>query len=206
MENAAQSLPSLLEKARESRQAENAIYKIAFYRLRAIASALLKKERAGHTLQPTALVSELFLKLRSLEARFVGEEHFFRIAADAMRQVLIDSARAKSAAKRIPPQLVSELLPNLSGPHTDPELQLTLKNSLEQLRKIDRLAAETVWLRCVEGQTLEDLSRTQNREVWRIRADYDFGLKWLAGKLNSHASSRSAATSSVHAPTSLGRR
>ena len=201
-----QSFDLLFEKARRNRYAENALYKIAFHRLRAIASALLKKERAGHTLQPTALVSELFLKLRGLETRILGEEHFFRIAAGAMQQVLIDSARAKAALKRIPPQLVSELLPGLDRTHADPELHLTLKISLERLRSIDRMAAETVWLRSVEGLTIEEVSRSQGRETWRVRADYDFGLRWLADQLTRHTGSKIAATSSAHNPTSLGRR
>jgi RNA polymerase sigma-70 factor (ECF subfamily) len=204
--NDSQSFALLLERARRNSYAENAFYMIAFYRLRAIASALLKKERTGHTLQPTALVSELFLKLRGLETRILGEEHFFRIAAGAMQQVLIDSARAKAALKRIPPQLVSELLPGLDRTHADPELRLTLKISLERLRGIDRMAAETVWLRSVEGLTIEEVSRSQGRETWRVRADYDFGLRWLADQLTRHTGSKSAATSSAHNPTSLGRR
>lgn len=186
--------------------AENAFYKMAFGRLRSIASALLKKERPGHTLQPTALVCESFLKLRRLETRILGEDHFFRIAAGAMHQVLIDSARAKAANKRIPPQLISELLPGSDRTHFDPELRLTLKTILKRLREIDRRAAETVWLRSVEGLTIEEVSRSQGREVWRVRADYDFGLRWMADQLGRHAGSSSAATSSAHAPTSLGRR
>ena len=204
--NDPQSFALLLERARRNSYAENAFYKVAFYRLRAIASALLKKERAGHTLQPTALVSELFLKLRGLETRILGEEHFFRIAAGAMQQVLIDSARAKAALKRIPPQLVSELLPGLDRTHADAELRLTLKIILERLRGIDRMAAETVWLRSVEGLTIEEVSRSQSRETWRVRADYDFGLRWLADQLTRHTGSKSAATSAAHNPTSLGRR
>jgi RNA polymerase sigma factor (TIGR02999 family) len=202
----AQSFDFLFERARRNPSAENAFYKIAFYRLRVIASALLKKERAGHTLQPTALVSELFFKLRGMETRILGEEHFFRIAAGAMQQVLIDSARAKAALKRIPPELVCELLPDLDGGHADPELRFTLKIGLERLRGIDRMAAETVWLRSVEGLTIQEVSRSQGREAWRVRADYDFGLRWLADHLTRHTGSKSAATSSAHEPTSLGRR
>lgn len=117
------SFARLFERARGNSHAENAFYKIAFRRLRAIASALLQKERAGHTLTPTALVSELFLKLRGGEGRILGEEHFFRLAAGAMQQVLIDQARSKAARKRIPAELVSELLPGLDRAHTNPELR-----------------------------------------------------------------------------------
>jgi RNA polymerase sigma factor (TIGR02999 family) len=209
MEKPAFDAPSfgfLVEGAKGNSCAENTFYKLAFYRLRGIASALLKKERAGHTLQPTALVSELFFKLRGLETRILGEEHLFRIAAGAMQQVLIDSARAKAAGKRIPPRLVSELLPGLDGTGGDPELRVTLKIALARLRVIDRRAAETVWLRSVEGLTIEEVSRSQRRETWRVRADYDFGLRWLADHLTRRTGSKSAATSSAHAPTSLGRR
>jgi hypothetical protein len=123
-----------------------------------------------------------------------------------MQQVLIDSARAKAAGKRIPPRLVSELLPGLDGTGGDPELRVTLKIALARLRVIDRRAAETVWLRSVEGLTIEEVSRSQRRETWRVRADYDFGLRWLADHLTRRTGSKSAATSSAHAPTSLGRR
>ena len=66
----AEAFASLFEKAQlGDGVALDAVYKLAYYRLRVIASALLRRERAGHTLQPTALVSELFLKLHRLETR-----------------------------------------------------------------------------------------------------------------------------------------
>ncbi len=83
----------LFEKARlGDRLAQDAVYKLAFHRLKGIASALLRRERAGHTLQPTALVSELFLKLQKLETRILSEDHFFRISARAMRQAALNFA------------------------------------------------------------------------------------------------------------------
>ena len=90
--------------------ARDAVYKLAFYRLKVIAAALLRRERAGHTLQPTALVSELFLKLHRLETRILSEDHFFRISARAMRQVLIDHSRASRPAKSVALDLIPELL------------------------------------------------------------------------------------------------
>src|SRR5690242_14140484 len=101
---------SLVERARlGDRLARDAVYKIAFSRLKVIASALLRRERPGHTLQPTALVSELFLKFQRLETKIVSEDHFFRISARAMRQVLIDHAQGKRAVK-VPIELIPELL------------------------------------------------------------------------------------------------
>ena len=58
-----------------------------------------------------------------------------------------------------------------------------MKIVFEKLRAMDPQVAETVWLRSVEGLTVNEMSRSQNREVWRVRADYDFGLQWMANKL-----------------------
>jgi len=179
---------ALFEKARLGDSlARDAVYKLAFYRLRVIASALLRRERAGHTLQPTALVSELFLKLHRLETRILSEDHFFRISARAMRQVLIDHARTGRPARTIPPDMIAELLWPAHQNAANPESSLAVKMVFEKLRALDPQVAETVWLRCVEGLTANEASRSQRREAWRVRADYDFGLQWMAKRLKRYA-------------------
>src|SRR5713101_941532 len=106
----AEAFASLFEKARLGDSvAQNAVYKLAFSRLKVIASALLRRERPGHTLQPTALVSELFLKLRRLETQILNEDHFFRISSRAMRQVLIDNSRAKKPTNTVSADRLPEL-------------------------------------------------------------------------------------------------
>jgi RNA polymerase sigma factor (TIGR02999 family) len=178
------TLGELLESAQHGDPiAENAVYRIAFCRLRSIASSLLRRETAAQTLQPTALVSELFLKLRRLESRILSEDHFFHVSARAMRQVLVDHARSRRAQKKIPPELIAELLPESAQTVADIELRLTVKAVFESLRDIDPKAAETVWLRSVEGMTIDEVSRSQRRKFWDVRADYDFGLKWMADQL-----------------------
>jgi len=184
----AEAFASLYEKARLGDGiARDALYRLAFLRLRSIASGLLRRERPGHTLQPTALVSELFLKLRKLEIQILSEDHFFRISARAMRQVLIDHSRHKRAAKLVPPELIPELLLPANRNAADPESFLAVKMALEKLRAMDAKVADTVWLRSVEGVTVQEMSRLQNREVWRVRADYDFGLQWMANRLKRYA-------------------
>ena len=112
----AEAFAGLFEKAQQGDSfARDAVYKLAFHRLRVIASALLRRERPGHTLQPTALVSELFLKLHRLETRILSEDHFFRMSARAMRQVLIDHSRVTKPAK-VPLDLILELLPPANAP------------------------------------------------------------------------------------------
>lgn len=179
----------LLDRARTGDAwAEGAVYRLAFARLRSMASAMLNRERPGHTLQPTALVSEAYLKFRRFEARILNEDHFFSISARIMRQVLIEHARGKNARKRIPPEMLCELIPELAhdaaiASSEASELRLSVKAIFENFRKLDRTAAEAVWLRFVEGLSWEELARAQSREVWRVRADCDFGLRWMADRL-----------------------
>jgi len=180
----AEAFVSLFEKARLGDGiAYDALYRLAFLRLRGIASGLLRRERPGHTLQPTALVSELFLKLRRLDTRILSDDHFFRISARAMRQVLIDHARHKRPVKMVPVELIPELLLASRPKAADPESYLAVKMVFEKLRAMDAKVAETVWLRSVEGSTIQELSVSQNREAWRVRADHDFGLQWMANRL-----------------------
>ena len=155
----AEAFAALFEKARLGDGiARDALYRLAFFRLRGIASGLLRRERPGHTLQPTALVSELFLKLRRLDTRILSDDHFFRISARAMRQVLIDHSRHKRPAKMVPAELIPELLLPANQNAIDPESALAVKMVFEKLRAMDAKVAETVWLRSVEGVTIQELS------------------------------------------------
>lgn len=190
---------TLFEQARHGDlTARNALYKVAFARLRSIASALLRRERRGHTLQPTALVGELFLKLSRFEIRILNEDHFFRISARAMRQVLIDHARTRGAAKKLAPASFAELLIDAQRDDTDLESLIEVRRVFEKLQALDSLAARTVWLRIVEGATVNEVSRMQNREVWRVRADFDFGLKWMADRFQARPRSSKSASAFAH--------
>ena len=174
----------LLEKAKlGDRSASNAVYRMAFQRLKGIASALLRRERPGHSLQPTALVTELFLKMQRLELQVLGEEHFFRLAARAMSQVLIDHARVKKNRQKVALEMIPELLTR-TGDGSEVDSQLAVRDVFDRLGAIDALAAGTIWLRYVEGFTIEQIAREQRREAWRIRADCDFGLQWMANQLS----------------------
>jgi RNA polymerase sigma factor (TIGR02999 family) len=184
----AEAFAALLEKARLGDGiAHDTLYRLAFLRLRAIASGLLRRERPGHTLQPTALVSELFLKLRRLDTQILNDDHFFQISARAMRQVLIDHARHKRPAKLVRAEMIPHLLLPANPKAVDPESAVAVKMVFEKLRAMDAKVAETVWLRSVEGVTVQELSLLQNREVWRVRADHDFGLQWMANRLKRYA-------------------
>ena len=180
----AEAFLNLLRKAQlGDRVAEETLYKSAFQRLRGIASSLLWHERADHTLQPTALVSETFLKLHRLEMTVLDEDHFFRISARAMRQVLIDHGRKSRPVEKLGSDMIARLLaPNWNDRETT-DTHLAVRAVFAELRKLDPMLASTVWSRSVEGLTIKELSVLQNRPEWRVRADHDFGLHWMARRL-----------------------
>ena len=159
------------------------LYDSAYARLRQIAASLLRRERQGHTLQPTALVGELFLKLRGFNSSILSEDHFYGLAARAMRQVLIDHARVRKAVTKVDPETVPHLLANPD--ETCVELRLSAKVVFRKLEQLNPQVAATVWGRSVEGLTLNEMSRHQNREVWRVRADFDYGIRWMADHIRS---------------------
>jgi RNA polymerase sigma factor (TIGR02999 family) len=181
----AEAFANILEQARlGDDSAREAVYRLAFQRLRRIATSLLRHERANHTLQPTALISELFLKLLRFESSIVDENHFFRLAARAMRQVLIDHARCRQKGRKVSLDRVSEIL---SDRNRQDDTAFAVRIAFERLRGMDSQVAGTLWLRSIEGLTAVEISRTQKRELWRVRADCDFGLQWMADQLGRDA-------------------
>lgn len=198
-------LSVVFEKARcGDEAAKDMLYRQSFGRLRSIASALLKRERLGHTLQPTALVNELFLKMHRFQVEIVGEEHFFHLSARAMKQVLVDYSRVRSAKRRIAPQAMAEMIRG-AGSAADPDLCLAAKLVFEQLKRMDATSAAAIWMRYVEGLSTQEIARGQVRAVWRVKADCDFGIRWMAGQLERRPPSSSSAISSAQAATSEGR-
>jgi RNA polymerase sigma factor (TIGR02999 family) len=178
----------LFEKAQQGDWgARDAVYKLAYGRLRSIASALLQRERPGHTLQPTALVGELYLKLNQLQTKILSEDHFFRLSARAMRQVLIDRSRSKASARRVGTADVLELMANSGRSDVDLESLVAVRLIFDKLKDLDPGAARCVWLRAVEGLTLQEVSQAEGREIWRVRADLDFGIQWMTNRLASGA-------------------
>ncbi len=140
--------------------------------LRALAGLYLRGERHGHTLQPTALVNEAYLRLQSATPEaFCDRSHFLAIAARAMRQVLIDSARQQLADKRRRQEVTLE--EDLLGTERRPLDVLALNKALEDLSRVDEQRARIVELRFFAGLSCEETaevfgvsSRTVVRQ-WR---------------------------------------
>jgi RNA polymerase sigma factor (TIGR02999 family) len=129
--------------------------------LRRLAAAYLRRERQGHTLQPTAVVNEAYLRLvQQRPARWENRAHFFGIAASMMRRVLVDHARRKRAAKRDgvtdSPVTISGVADRPAG--VDPVDLIDLHEALNELATLDARQADIVEKRYFGGLTVEEIA------------------------------------------------
>jgi RNA polymerase sigma factor (TIGR02999 family) len=148
--------------------------------LRAIAGNLMRGEREGHTLEPTALVHEavirLFLKQGSA---FQDRTDLAAAAGRQMRHLLIDHARSRLSKRRGEGAEAYEYSGFEAGPKEDLENWLLLDDLLEQLRSFDPRAAEIVELRFFAGFTREEVARRLNINVRTVQRDWETARAWL---------------------------
>jgi RNA polymerase sigma factor (TIGR02999 family) len=134
---------------------------LVYEELRKLAAVRMANEAAGHTLQPTALVHEAWLRLTGNDARvqFANRAHFFAAAAEAMRRILIDRARRKSAEKRGGEWQRIDLDKVDIAVEADDDTLLLVNEALEKLANEDARAAEVAKLRFFGGLTLEEAAK-----------------------------------------------
>jgi|SRR6266404_3095374 len=137
----------------------NQLYELVFVELRAIAAHKMAAERPGHTLQPTALVHEAYLRLGGAKSlRFENRAHFFAAAAEAMRRILVDSARRNSQLKRGGNQDRVEFCEaRIAAPYGDDKL-LMVHEALDALAREDPMKAEVVKLRYFVGLKHQEIA------------------------------------------------
>ena len=159
---------------------------LVYDELRKLAAARMAAEAPGHTLQATALVHEAYVRLTGQEPRqhWNGRGHFFGAAAEAMRRILVESARRKSRLKRGGGTGQRVALPDdLPAPAAPVEDVLAVHEALDQLAATDATAAELVKLHYFVGFTLEDAADVlgvAHRTAYRTWA---FARAWLFRKL-----------------------
>ncbi len=157
---------------------------LVYDQLRAIADNLLRNEAAAHTLQPTALVSETFLKLLDLHKVTLNDRsHFFAFAAKLMRRVLIDHARRAKAAKRSPGGRLP-LDSELGWTASIDEASLDLNAALEELEVLDATSVRTLELRYFLGCTGEETAALLGLSASTVDRSLRFSLAWLHHRLH----------------------
>jgi RNA polymerase sigma-70 factor (ECF subfamily) len=158
---------------------------LIYAELRKLASSYLRRERHDHTLQATALVHEAFLKLVDQRAvRWQNRAHFFGIAAQAMRRILIDSARAHAAGKRGDgerPLSLDEALVLTNEPNVD---LLALDEVLTRLAAFDPQQSRVVELRFFGGLTMEETAEVLHISPATVGREWTLAKAWLYAELH----------------------
>jgi len=150
--------------------------------MRSLAAANLRFERPGHTLQPTALVHEAYLRLVSSPELTVNDRaHFMVLAARAMRRVLADHARRRHAVKRGEDPVQVTLTDLAATPKSVPADDLDA--ALESLAQLDERQAQVVELRFFGGLTVEEVAEVLNISAGSVKRDWTHARAWLYREL-----------------------
>jgi RNA polymerase sigma-70 factor, ECF subfamily len=169
-----------------SKAAEEQLLEVVYPELRRMASRYLRGERAGHTLQPTALVNEAYMQLAGqLDKDWQNRNHFFAVAAQLMRRILVDYARSKKAAKRDGGLAKVELTDALAISEDRLDEILAVDEALERLAKLDQRKARVVELRFFGGLTEEEVARVLGVDPRTVKRDWSFAKAWLHGEMGS---------------------
>ena len=165
--------------------ARDELLPFVYEELKRQAGGLMARERQGHTLQPTALVHEAFLKLgRQAGVEWTDRHHFYGIAAHLMRQILIDHARKHATAKRGKRPLHFSI-DDLDIPAEErPELLLVLDEVLQRLEKIDPQQAKIVEMRFFGGMTSSEIAESLDISERTVGRDWQAARLWLCRELN----------------------
>jgi RNA polymerase sigma factor (TIGR02999 family) len=163
------------------REALDSLMPLVYSELRRLAHSYLQRERSDHTLQSTALVHEAFLRLAGQNPpEWQNRAHFFGIAAHVMRQILVEYARAHSAAKRggaNPCKLTLEEALDLPK-KIDVDV-IALDGALDRLSELDPQQSRIVELRFFAGLTIEDTSEVMGISPATVKRDWTSARAWL---------------------------
>lgn len=187
----ANSLPAgtvtrLLEAwSRGDPQARDELMPVVYQELRRRAGAYLRRERPGHTLRPTALVHEAYLRLCEQNTGFKNRDQFFGVASRLMRRILIDHARAKAAAKRGGALRVT-LSEDLAQQPPPADL-LDLDAALDELASLDERQGQLVELRFFGGLTIDEAARVLGVSPATAKSDWAHAKAWLFARLEPGA-------------------
>jgi len=159
---------------------------LVYDELHRIARRYMRQEGPGHPLQTTALIHEAYLKLVNPAAnqKWENRSHFFGVAAMAMRQILVDHARARGRIKRRAwAQRVSldEALTASDKPDTD---LVALDEALKELERFDSRAGKVVEMRFFGGMTIEETAKALNVSPSTVKKDWEMARAWLHHELN----------------------
>ena len=167
--------------------AEGALFESLYDELREIAGRMFASQKPSHTLQPTALLHEAYLKIaRPSELEVSDRSHFLNLAARAMRQILVNHARDRVAQKRGGPERQRVPLPDslADGAGLDSFEVLSLDEALSSLAEVDPRQAEIVQLRIFAGLSHEEVAESLGVSLRTVEGDWKMAKAWLRVRLD----------------------
>ena len=165
--------------------AANELLPVVYEELHRIANRLMQRQRDSHTLQPTALIHEAYLKIVAGDNGYAGRGHFMRVAATAMRSVLIDHARANDSQKRGGKRRAVTLYESEVGEAVDVDRALAIDEGIRGLAEIDGQLAEIVELRFFGGFSNPEIAKLLSVPLRSIERGWQFARTWLKQYLES---------------------
>ena len=166
-------------------EALNQLMPLVHDELRQMARRYMSQERAGHTLQTTALVNEVYLRLVDVrQVEWQDRAHFFSFAAQLMRRVLVDFARTHNNQKHgsgLQPEALSTA--DVMGPSHNIEEILAVHEALERLAVIDKRCSQVVEMRFFGGLTNEEIAEVLQVTDRTVRTDWSYAKMWLRREL-----------------------
>lgn len=170
--------------------AEARLLELVYPQLRKIATRHLRRERTGHTLQPTALVNEAYLQLAGQrEKDWQNRSHFYAVAAQSMRRILVDYARTKKAIKRDGSRQQVELTDALVISDDRLDEILSVDEALGRLAAFDPRRCRVVEMRFFGGMSEAEVADALGVSVRTVKRDWNVAKAWLHGELGKAAGS-----------------
>jgi len=174
--------------ARGERQASSSLLPLVYEELRQLAAARMARESAGHTLQPTALVHEAWLRLVvDGDRNWENRAHFFGAAAEAMRRILIENARRKSRLKHGGGQARMNIHELDLAESTPDDNMLLIDEALERLKAEDAETAQVVVLKFFGGLTNEEIVSITGTSDRTVRRQWNYAKAWLYKNIRKHS-------------------
>jgi RNA polymerase sigma-70 factor, ECF subfamily len=182
---------ALQDLARGDKTALDRLIPFVYIELKKLAGQYLRHERPGHTLQPTALVHEAYFRLVDQTLpEFQGRAHFLGVAAHIMRQILIDHARSRNAAKRGGGQPIFSLDEFMDSPIEDPGAMIMVDDAIQALEVYDRRKAKLIEMRFFGGMTAEESAEALNFPVQKVRGELRIAQAWLRRELDKRTNAQ----------------
>jgi RNA polymerase sigma-70 factor (ECF subfamily) len=180
------SITELLHAVRAGQEgASDRLASAIYVELRRLAAGYMRREREDHTLQPTALVHEAFLRLIGNErTEWVDRSHFFAVAAQVMRRILVDHARRTHAAKRDGGEEIT-LDDSFSDPQTPTLDILRVNDALDALSAIDPRQARIVEMRFFVGLTIDETAELMGISAATVSREWTLARAWLHSDLSN---------------------